>query len=157
MTAVSLQIGHQRRQFKPERWFSSHQQSITLSLYTLSHPLITLSHPSMASNDNNKYNEEEAKELAVTTKKWPWLSNDEDDSSSGELEEETEEEEEVSSEESMNQPNSSEDKLMRKCAHVLDDGDTTSMESEPRSPGMLSSRVRTDPGGSDDDDDDFWM
>jgi hypothetical protein len=74
-----------------------------------------------------------------------------------EEEDEEEMEEEVSSEESlMNQFDTSKEKLLAKCGHSLcfsNDGDTTSP----------SSRVRTDPDGSDDDDggnnddDDFWM
>jgi hypothetical protein len=41
-----------------------------------------------------------------------------------------------------------------------DNGDTTSSSSEPRTPEMPSSRVRSDPDGSNDDDRDdeyFWM
>jgi hypothetical protein len=70
MSEASLRIHHRCRLFKPEWCFSSHQQPITLSLYTLSHPLITLPHPTMASNNNNKrYVEEEEDESFAATKK----------------------------------------------------------------------------------------
>jgi hypothetical protein len=75
-----------------------------------------------------------------------------------------EEEEEVSLEESsMNQVDTSEDKLVDKHGSGLifgDDGNTTSPSLEPRTPETQSSRVHSDPDGSDDDssdDDDFWM
>jgi hypothetical protein len=68
-------------------------------------------------------------------------------------------EEEVSLEESsMNQVDTSKDKLVAKHDSGLffgDDGDTTSPLSEPRTPEAPSSRVRSDPDDSDDDD--FWM
>jgi hypothetical protein len=71
---------------------------------------------------------------------------------------EVEEGEEVSSEElSMNQLDTSKEKLMAKNGCGLffgDDGDTSSTESEPRSPIMPSSRMRSNPDGNDDD---FWM
>jgi hypothetical protein len=70
MSEASLRIRHRWRLFKPEWWFSSHQQPITLSLYTLSHPLITLPHPTMASNNNNKrYVEEEDESFAAMKKR----------------------------------------------------------------------------------------
>jgi hypothetical protein len=124
-----------------EWWFSSHQQPTTLSLYTLSRPI-------MASNDNNKHKVEEEVESSVIVKKRLRLSDDDDDSSG-------ESQEEVSSEESMNQPDSSEEKLMCKHACGSDDGNTSSMESELRSPETLSSHVCTDPDGGGDDNDDF--
>jgi hypothetical protein len=70
------------------------------------------------------------------------------------------EEEEVASEESsVNQLDTSEEKLLvkRGCDIVFgDDGDTTSPSSEPCIPEMSSSRGRSDPdNSSDDDDDDF--
>jgi hypothetical protein len=71
---------------------------------------------------------------------------------------EVEEGEEVSSEElSMNQLDTSKEKLMAKNGRGLffgDDGDTSSTESEPRYPIMPSSRMRSNPDGNDDD---FWM
>jgi hypothetical protein len=65
----------------------------------------------------------------------------------------------------MNQRDTSEEKLLAKrgCDLIFnDDGDTTSPSSEPCTPEMLSSYVRSNPDGSDDDegsdnDDDFWM
>jgi hypothetical protein len=60
----------------------------------------------------------------------------------------------------MNQLDTSEEKLLAKHDHGIifgDDGNTSSPSSEPRTPKMLSSHVRTDPDRSDDDDDDFWM
>jgi hypothetical protein len=69
-------------------------------------------------------------------------------------------EEEVSSEESsMNQFNTSEEKLLAKHGRSLffdDDGDTTSPSSEPRTPEMLSNHVCSNPDDNDDDND-FWM
>jgi hypothetical protein len=70
-------------------------------------------------------------------------------------------EEDVSSKESsMNQLNTSKEKLMAKNGRGLffgDNGDTSSTESKPRSPGTPSSHMRSNPDGNDDDDDDFWM
>jgi hypothetical protein len=58
----------------------------------------------------------------------------------------------------MNQLNTSEEKLMAKCGHNLFfNDDTSSTESEPCSPRTSSSRLCSNPDGSDDDDDDFWM
>jgi hypothetical protein len=96
--------------------------------------------------------------------------DDGSDDSSSESEEETEpetEEEETAEEEvsfeesSMNLVDTSEEKLMAKRGHGLlfsDDGDTSSTESDPHSPEMPSSRVRSDPNCNDDndDDDDFY-
>jgi hypothetical protein len=47
---------------------------------------------------------------------------------------------------------------MSKRTHGLfdDDGNTSLMKSEPRSPGMPSNHVHTDPDGSNDDNDN-WM
>jgi hypothetical protein len=71
-------------------------------------------------------------------------------------EEEEEMEEEVSSEvSSMNQVDTSENKLVAKHDSGLffgDDGDTTSPSSEPCTPETPPSRVCLDPDGSNDDD-----
>jgi hypothetical protein len=87
-------------------------------------------------------------------KKRLWHSDDGDDSSR-KLEEETKEnkkevmgeketeEEEVSSKKLMNQPNISKEKLMRKSTHGSDDGDTSSMASEPLSRDRVLSRADT--------------
>jgi hypothetical protein len=101
--------------------------------------------------------EQEVESSAV--RKRLWLSNDDGgDDSSDESEEETEE---VSLEESsMNQLDTSEEKLMANRSHDLffsDDGDTSSLESEPRTPEMSSSRMRSDPNGSDNNDDDDYL
>jgi hypothetical protein len=79
----------------------------------------------MASNDNNKRKQEEAEEWTLIVKKRLWHSDDDDnnDDSSGESEEEIEEEE-VYSKESMNQSDTSEEKLMHKRTCGSDDGDT---------------------------------
>jgi hypothetical protein len=90
MTEASLRISHRRRLYKPE-----------LPI-TLSHPtdlsLYTLSHPTMASNDNNDKHkvEEEVKFLAARKRLWLFDDDGGDDSTS-ESEEEMGEEE-VSSE-----------------------------------------------------------
>jgi hypothetical protein len=166
MTEASLQIGRRWRLFKSEWWFFSHQQSITLSLYTLSHPPITISHQTMASNDNKRKAKEDTEFSATMKKRLPFFDDEGDDNSFGELEEETEAEaqteEEVSSKESsMNQLDTFEEKLMAKCGRSLlfsDDDPSSSTESESRSLGMPSSHVCSDPDGSDNDDvDDFWM
>jgi hypothetical protein len=116
----------------------------------------------MASNDNNgkRKVEEEAKSSVV--RKRPWLSDEDggdNDSSDSPEEEEEEMEEQVSSEESsMNQLNTSKEKLlvMHGCdLFFSDDGDTTSPSLEPHTPEMPSNHMRSDPDGSDDDD--FWM
>jgi hypothetical protein len=85
---------------------------------------------------------------------------DDDSSDSSESPEEDEEEvaeEEVSSEEtSMNQPDTSEEKLFSRCAHGMlfgNDGDIPSTSLKPRTP---ESRRRFDEESSDDDDD-FYM
>jgi hypothetical protein len=105
-------------------------------------------------NNNEKCKVEEEAESSAVRKRLQ-LSND-DSSESPEVEME-----EVSLDESsMNQLDSSEDKLLAKHSCGLffsHDGDTTSMSLEPRTPKMPSSCVRSDPDGSDDDDDDFWM
>jgi hypothetical protein len=94
--------------------------------------------------------EEEATKSS-TMRKRLWLFDDDgsDDDSSDSLEEETEEEET-----SMNQLDTSEEKLFAKRAHGSDDGDTTSPSSEPRT---LESRWCSDEDNCDDDNDDFWM
>jgi hypothetical protein len=100
----------------------------------------------MVSNNKRKV-EEEVESLA--TKKRLWLCDNTDyDDSSGELEEETEDDEVSSEESSMNQLDTSEDKLMAKCGCALFFGnhdDISSLELEPRSLETLSSRVRSDP------------
>jgi hypothetical protein len=131
----------------------------------------SLSHPTIASNDNNKRKVEEEVESSTTVKKVLRLFDDDggDDSFSESKEEteaevETEEEEEeeetneeeFSSEELMNQPDTSEQKLMHKHSRSSDDGDTSSMKSEPRSPRTPSRCVCTDLDVSDDTDD-LWM
>jgi hypothetical protein len=147
--------------------------SPTLHFFSPIPPPITLSLPTlslvkrMASNDNNNKRKLEEAEISVVRKRL-WLSNDDgsnDDSSNShhedtEEEEEVEEtEEEVSSEESsMNQVDTSEDKLVSKHGSGLffsDDGDTTSSLSEPCTLETPSSHVRSDPDDSDDDN--FWM
>jgi uncharacterized membrane protein YdbT with pleckstrin-like domain len=68
----------------------------------------------MASNENNGKRKLEEEVESSMVKKRLWLSDEDADSS----EEETEEEEEVSSEEtSMNQLDTSKEKLQTKCAH----------------------------------------
>jgi hypothetical protein len=83
----------------------------------------------------------------VTTRLVSWRRTKENE----EEEMEEEETEEVSSKELMNQPNTSEEKLMHKSARGSNYGDTSSMESEPLFVGTPASRVRIN------DDDDFWM
>jgi hypothetical protein len=119
----------------------------------------------MASNDNNgkRMLEEEAETSAA--RKRIWLSDDnggDDDSSDSQDEDTVEEEEtedEVSSDESLlNQFDASEDKLAAKHGRELffgDDCDTTSPSSEPCTPETPSSRMHSDPDGSDDGD--IWM
>jgi hypothetical protein len=119
----------------------------------------------MASNDNNDKRKLEEAEISVVRKRLR-LSNDDgsnDDSSNSQhedTEEEVEEtEEEVSSEESsMNQVDTSEDKLVSKHGSGLffsDDGDTTSPSLEPCTLETPSNHVRSDPDDSDDDN--LWM
>jgi hypothetical protein len=111
----------------------------------------------MASNDNSKHKLEEEAESS-TAKKRLWLSDNDvgDFDSSDSLEEE-----ETSSEEtSMNQLNTSEEKLLAKRARGIvfgDDVDTTSPLSVSRTP---KSRWHSDEDNNDDDDDkdvDFWI
>jgi hypothetical protein len=79
------------------------------------------------------------------------------------MEEEDEEEtkEDISSEESsMNQFDTSEEKLLAKHGRSLffgDDSDTTSLSLEPRTPDMPSNCVRSILNGNDEDDDNFCM
>jgi hypothetical protein len=84
-------------------------------------------------------------------------SSDSSESPEEDEEEVAEEEEEVSSEEtSMNQPDTSEEKLFSRCAHGMlfgNDGDIPSTSLKPRTP---ESRRRFDEESSDDDDD-FYM
>jgi hypothetical protein len=86
-----------------------------------------------------------------------------DDNSSDSPKEETEEDEEdeemdeeVSSEESsMNQLDTSKEKFLEKRGRdiiVGDDGDTTSLSSEPHTPEMSSSHMRSNPDSSNDGD-----
>jgi hypothetical protein len=87
------------------------------------------------------------------------LSDDDtgDDDSSDSLEEETEEEEVSSEETSMNQHDTSEEKLFTKRGRGMifsDGGDTTSPLSKPRTP---ESHRCSDEDNNNEDDDDFWM
>jgi hypothetical protein len=93
MTEVSLRIGHWWSLLKLERWFSSHQQPITLPIDTLPHPPITLSHPIMASNNNNNNRnlEEEVESSAAPKKRLRFSHDDNGDDSLGKSEEETQE------------------------------------------------------------------
>jgi hypothetical protein len=125
-------------------------QPTTLSLSKLSHL------QGMASNNDNNDNrklDEEAE--SSTARKRPRLSDDDSgDNDSCNSPEEIEEE--VSSKEtSMNQFNTSKDKLFAKCAHFhgSNDGNTTSSSCEPCTP---ESHRRSDEGSSDNDDD-IWM
>jgi hypothetical protein len=110
-------------------------QPITLSLSFLQR---------MASNDDDKHKMEEEAESSMARKRL-WLSDD-DSSDSPE-----EEEEEVSSEESsMNQLDTSKEKLYAKRARSIlfsNDGDTPSTSLEPCTPG---SRQCSDEESSDD-------
>jgi hypothetical protein len=107
----------------------------------------------MASNENNGKRkwEEEAESSAV--RKCLQLFDDDDSSDS------LEGKEEVSSEESsMNQLDTSEEKLLAKGSCDLffsDDGNTTSLSSKPLTPETPTSRVRSGPDGSSNDDDNF--
>jgi hypothetical protein len=107
----------------------------------------------MTSNDNDKSKLEKEAESSMARKRL-WLSDDDanDDDSSDSLEEE------VSAEEmSMNQLNTSEEKLFAKRDHDMifsNDGDTTLCSLEPHTP---ESHRRSDEDSSDEDDDDFWM
>jgi hypothetical protein len=120
----------------------------------------------MASNDNNGKPKLEEEAETSTARKRLRISDDDggDDDSSDSQHEDTEEEdeetkEEVTSEKSlMNQVDTSKDMLVAKHGSGLffgDDGDTTSPSLEPRTPETPSSRIHSDPDGSDDDD--FWM
>jgi hypothetical protein len=89
----------------------------------------------MTSNDNNKHKYDEEVESTVATKRQRIGDDGSDDSSFDESSKETteaemEDKEVCSEEESMNQPDSSEDKLMGKRACNSKDGDTSSMESK---------------------------
>jgi hypothetical protein len=117
----------------------------------------------MASNDNDKRKMEEV-ESSMVRKSLRHTDDDgsDDDSSNSSEEEPPEEdeemvEEEVSSEEtSMNQLNTSEEKLYARHARGIlfkDAGDTTLTSSEP--PPTPESRWRFDVESSDDDD--FWL
>jgi hypothetical protein len=61
----------------------------------------------------------------------------------------------------MNQPDSFEEKLMRKRGHSFDDSDTSLTESEHDSIKMPIDRIRFDEDNNDDTDhdgnDDFWL
>jgi hypothetical protein len=132
----------------------SSNQSLSLSLSKLS------LFQRMTSNNSGKLKlEEEAKSSMVRKRLWFFDTDGDDDDSSDYLKEETKEEEEtaeeVSSEKlSMNQLDTSDEKLLAKhgCDIIFcDDGDTTSPSSEPCT---LESRVCFDPDSSDEDDDD---
>jgi hypothetical protein len=111
----------------------------------------------MASNDNDKRKMEEEVESSMV-RKHLWHSDDdnsEDDSSDLSKEEP----EEVSLKEtSMNQLDTSEEKLYARRARGIifsDDGDTPLAFLEP--PSTPESCQCSDEERSDDDDDDFWM
>jgi hypothetical protein len=112
----------------------------------------------MASNDTNGKRKSEEEAESLTARKRLWLSNNDggDDDSSNSPEEETIEEEEVSSEESsMNQLNTSDEKLSTKRGHGMvfsDDGDTIAPSLKPR---ILERHMRSNLDISDDDD--FWI
>jgi hypothetical protein len=139
----------------PERPMAlSYVQPITLSLSKLSFP------ERMASNDKNGKRKLVEEVESSTARKRLRLSDNNvgDDDSSDMPEDETEEEEEeeeVSSKEmSMNQLDTSKEKLFARSGNSLifsDDGDMTSPPLEPHTP--KSSR-RSDEDSSDDDDDD---
>jgi hypothetical protein len=95
-----------------------------------------------------------------TARKRLRLSDDDGgDNDLSEEEMEEQEEEEVSSEESsMNQLDTSEEKLLAKHDRDLffgNNGHTTSLSSEPHTLETSSSCVCSNPNGSDDDD--LWM
>jgi hypothetical protein len=130
----------------PERPFAlSLVQPITLSLSKLS--LLQR----MASNDNNKRKLEEEAESSTVRKRLRLSDDDSGDDDSSDSPEE-----EVSSKESsMNQLDTSEEKLLAKRSHGIifgDDGNTTSPSSEPHTPKLPSSCVRSNPNSSNDDD-----
>jgi hypothetical protein len=112
----------------------------------------------MASNDNDKRKMEEEVESSMV-RKHLWHSDDdnsEDDSS--DLSKEEPEEEVSSKEISMNQLDTSEEKLYARRARGIifsDDGDTPLAFLEP--PSTPESCQCSDEERSDDDDDDFWM
>jgi hypothetical protein len=119
----------------------------------------------MASNDKNgKRKLVEEVESSMARKRLRLSDNNVGDDDSSDMpedeteEEEEEEEEEVSSEEmSMNQLNTSKEKLFAKSGHNLifsDDGDMTSPPLEPRTPES-SRRSDEDSSDNDDDDDNF--
>jgi hypothetical protein len=100
----------------------------------------------MASNDNGKCKMGEEAESSTARKRLRLYDDDggnDDCSDSPEEEMEEETQEEVSSEESsMNQLDTSEEKLLvkRDCGIIFgDDGDTTLQSSEPRNPKTPSS------------------
>jgi hypothetical protein len=119
-------------------------QPITLSLSKLS--LLQR----MASNDNDKCKLEEDAESLTARKRLRLFNDDADANDSSDSPEE-----EVSSEEtSMNQLDTSEEKLFAKRGHGMifcDDGNTTLPSSEPRTP---ESRRCSDEDNNDEDDDD---
>jgi hypothetical protein len=108
----------------------------------------------MASNDNGKRKLKEEVESSMVRKRLR-LSDEgaSDDDSFDSSVDETEEEM------SMNQLDTSEEKLFAKCGRSMifsDNGDTTSPSSEPCTP---ESHWRSDEDSidEDDDNDDFWM
>jgi hypothetical protein len=125
-----------------ERHSLSLIQSITLSLSKLS--LLQR----IASNNNNiKHKLEEEVESLIVMKRVLLSDDDADNDDSSDSPEEEEMEEEVSSEETtMNQLNTSEEKLQVKRAHGIvfgNDGDTTSPSSEPRTPKVTCAPTGT--------------
>jgi phage repressor protein C with HTH and peptisase S24 domain len=109
----------------------------------------------MTSNDNDKHKLEEEAESSMVRKRL-WLSDDNasDNDSSDSPKEEIEEEE--TEETSINQLDTSEEKLFAKHGRGMifsDYGDTTSPSSEQRTP---KSHRHSDEDSSDNDND-FWM
>jgi hypothetical protein len=146
-----------------------------IELTTLSLSKLPLLHR-VASNDNDtRKMEEEAESSTAARKRFRHTDDDGGDGDSSDFpeeeppqeepteeeteveeEEEEETEEEVSSEvSSMNQLDTSEEKLYARHAHgyLFDDGDTPSMS--PDTPPTPGSHRRSNDEGSDDDD--FWM
>jgi hypothetical protein len=127
-----------------------------VELITLSLSKLPLPHR-MVSNDNGKHKmEEEAESLMAARKRLRHTDdNGDEDDSSDSSQEEPEKEEEVSSEvSSLNQLDTSEEKLYAKRARgylFSDDGDTPSMSSD--APPTPESHRRSNEESRDDDDD----
>jgi hypothetical protein len=129
MIEASIRVCQRRRLYKLERLIALSLSLIQLITLSLSKLYIL---QRMASNDNNnKRKLEEEVESSTARKRFCLFDDDDgDDDFSDSSKEETEEEEEVSStESSMNQLDTSKEKLLAKRDHGLvfgDDGDTTS-------------------------------